>query len=93
VLNISASYVVNILFVALCWFCTVILIYQNVKCLVLTETGSALMFEIAPMQLLSDKKVDVTKLISNLGLYFQIWDDYASLCMEQVTSELSDLDA
>jgi geranylgeranyl diphosphate synthase type 3 len=51
--------------------------------------GGALMFENALMQLLSENKTDFTKLISIFGLYFQIWDDYCNLCLEQVMSELS----
>jgi hypothetical protein len=85
-------YVVKIVFVTLCRFYIVMLIYQNMKHLVLTELGGTLMFEIAPMQLLSDNKVDLTKLISIWALYLHIWDDYSNLCQEQVTSELSVID-
>ncbi|GFG34574.1 hypothetical protein Cfor_06751 [Coptotermes formosanus] len=57
------------------------------KHLVLTELGGTLMFEIAPMQLLSDNKVDLTKLISIWALYLHIWDDYSNLCQEQYAKE------
>jgi geranylgeranyl diphosphate synthase type 3 len=64
------------------------LIYQNMKHLVLTEAGGSIMYEVAPLQLLSDNKMDFTRLAGILGLYFQIRDDYCNLCQEQVTSEL-----
>jgi geranylgeranyl diphosphate synthase type 3 len=67
------------------------LIYQNMKYLFLTEAGEYIMCEVAPLQLLSDNKVDFTRLAGILGQYFQIRDDYCNLCMEQVTSELSAL--
>jgi hypothetical protein len=66
--------------------------YQNVKCLVLTETHGFLMFEIGLMQLLSDNKADFTQLTTILALYFQIRNDYSSLCLQQVTFELLILD-
>jgi len=47
------------------------------------------MGEILLMQLLSDNKTDFTKLNSILALYIAIRNDYGSLCMEEVTSELS----
>jgi len=47
------------------------------------------MGEILLMQLLSDNETDFTKLNSILALYITIRNDYGSLCMEEVTSELS----
>jgi len=40
------------------------------------------------MQLLSDNKIDFTKLNSTLAMYVQIREDYCNLCLQQVTSEL-----
>jgi hypothetical protein len=57
--------------------------------LVSTEVGGAIMFETALMQLLSENKSDFTKLTTTFGWYFQVWDDYCNLCLEQVMSELS----
>ena len=62
--------------------------YWNIKCLVLTETHGFLMFEIGLMQLLSDNKADFTQLTTILALYFQIRNDYSSLCLQQVTFKL-----
>jgi geranylgeranyl diphosphate synthase type 3 len=61
------------------------------KHLVLKETGEMFMCEVALMQLLRENKMDFTRLVGILGLYFQIRDDYCNLCQEQVTSELSAL--
>jgi hypothetical protein len=51
-----------------------------------------LMREIALMMLLSDNKSDFTQLIRTMGLYFQIRNDYMSLCLQQVTPRLLLLD-
>jgi hypothetical protein len=56
--------------------------------LVLTETGGCLLYEIALLQLLSDKKADFTKLTNTIALYWQILNDYWGLCMHQVMSSL-----
>jgi geranylgeranyl pyrophosphate synthase len=40
------------------------------------------------MQLSSDNKDDFTKLTDNLGMYYQIWNDYHNLLMHEVFSEL-----
>jgi geranylgeranyl pyrophosphate synthase len=53
------------------------------------EIGGALMFEIGPMQLLSENKTNFSKLTRNFALIFQLWDDYYDLCLPQVMSELS----
>jgi hypothetical protein len=51
--------------------------------------GGGLLFEIALLQLLSDKKADFTKLTNTIALYYQIQNDYCSLCTQQVMSSLS----
>jgi len=68
------------------------LIYQNIKCLVLTERGAQFSLGIRLMQLLSENKADFTKLTGILGLYYQIFNDYHNLCRQEVTSELLVLD-
>jgi geranylgeranyl diphosphate synthase type 3 len=65
------------------------LIYQNVKHLVLTETGALFMLAMKLMQLFSKNKADFTKLTGILGLYYQIWNDYRDLCLQEVTLQLS----
>jgi geranylgeranyl diphosphate synthase type 3 len=67
-------------------------IYQNIKRLVLTETGALFTLAIQLMQLFSENKADFTKLTGILGLYYQIWNDYRNLCLQEVTPELSVLD-
>jgi len=37
------------------------------------------------MQLFSENKADFTKLTEIFGRYFQIRDDYCSLCLHEVT--------
>jgi hypothetical protein len=51
-----------------------------------SETGGITFIEVALMQLLSDNKTDFTKLNSILALYMQIWNDYNSLCLQEVMS-------
>jgi geranylgeranyl diphosphate synthase type 3 len=59
--------------------------YQNIKCLFLTETAGGFKFGVQIVQLFSENKVDLTKVAELLGQYFQIRDDYCSLCLQQVT--------
>ena len=59
---------------------------------VLTETGALFSLGIQLLQLFSENTADFTKLIDNLGVYYQIWNDYRSLYKQEVTSELLVLD-
>jgi geranylgeranyl diphosphate synthase type 3 len=68
------------------------MIYHNIKCLVLTETGALFSLGIQLMQLFSENKTDFTKLTGILGLYYQISNDYRNLFRQEVTSELLVLD-
>nr|BAF42691.1 geranylgeranyl diphosphate synthase-2-A-isoform [Nasutitermes takasagoensis] len=45
------------------------------------------LFKIGLLQLLSDNKIDFTKLNSILAMYIQIRDDYCNLCLQQYTDE------
>lgn len=49
-----------------------------------TETGGLFGLAIRLMQLFSDCNKSFTELTDILGLYFQIRDDYANLCMKDV---------
>jgi geranylgeranyl pyrophosphate synthase len=60
----------------------------NIKYLFVTETGSTFTFEMQLMQLSSENKDDFTKLTDNLGLYYQIRNDYQNLFGHEVMSEL-----
>jgi hypothetical protein len=64
------------------------LIYQNVKCLAVTETVALFTLGIQLMQMSSENKADFTKLTGILGLYFRIWNDCHNLCRQKVKSEL-----
>ena len=55
---------------------------------VLIETGTLFTLGTQLMQLFSENKADFTKLTGILGLYYQIFNDYRSLCRQEVTSEL-----
>jgi len=62
------------------------------KMSVLTETGALFSLGIQLQQLFSENTADFTKLIDNLGVYYQIWNDYHSLYKQEVTSKLLILD-
>lgn len=49
------------------------------------ETGGLFNMAIRLMQLFSDSKEDYVSLVSMLGLYFQIRDDYCNLCVKEVS--------
>lgn len=49
-----------------------------------SETGGLFGLAIRLMQLFSDCKYEFKALTDILGLYFQIRDDYANLCMKEV---------
>jgi hypothetical protein len=87
-MNIGTLNLVKTVFVILCRIYCALVIEQNINHLVSTENGGYLMTDIALMQLLSDNKSDLTKLSSNLALYIQLVDDYNSLCLQEVMSEL-----
>ncbi|GFG30425.1 hypothetical protein Cfor_01695, partial [Coptotermes formosanus] len=57
--------------------------FEEYKEMAKRKAGEYIMCEVAPLQLLSDNKVDFTRLAGILGQYFQIRDDYCNLCMEQ----------
>lgn len=50
----------------------------------LVETGGLFGLAIRLMQLFSDKQFDFRPLFEQLGLLFQIRDDYANLCSKEV---------
>jgi hypothetical protein len=56
--------------------------------LFVTETGAEFTLAIQFLQLFSENKDDFTKITDNLGLYFQIWNDYQNLFGQEVNSEL-----
>ncbi|GFG39109.1 hypothetical protein Cfor_12243, partial [Coptotermes formosanus] len=49
----------------------------------LTETDAAFMFIMQLMQLFSKNKADLTKVTETWGRYYQIWDDYCNLCVQE----------
>lgn len=49
-----------------------------------SETGGLFGLAIRLMQLFSDCKHEFKDLTDKLGLYFQIRDDYANLCLKEV---------
>lgn len=51
-----------------------------------TETGGLFGLAIRLMQLFSENPANFTELTDILGLYFQIRDDYANLCMKEVSA-------
>ncbi|GFG36235.1 hypothetical protein Cfor_01026, partial [Coptotermes formosanus] len=57
--------------------------FEEYKEMAKRKAGGSIMYEVAPLQLLSDNKMDFTRLAGILGLYFQIRDDYCNLCQEQ----------
>ncbi|GFG39107.1 hypothetical protein Cfor_12241, partial [Coptotermes formosanus] len=61
--------------------------FDEYKDMAKRKVGGGLMFDIAPMQLLSDNKVDLSRLTRILAQYFQIRDDYCNLCQEQYSKE------
>jgi hypothetical protein len=69
------------------------LIYQNIKNQGLTETDAAFMFIMQLMQLFSKNKADLTKVTETWGRYYQIWDDYCNLCVQEVMPEVWFLDS
>ena len=58
----------------------------------MTETGALFTLGIRLLQLFSEYKADITKLTENLGLYYQIWNDYRGLFLQEVRAELLVLD-
>jgi hypothetical protein len=44
------------------------------------------------LKLFSEYKADMTKLTDSLGLYYQIWNDYRGLFLQEVRAELLVLD-
>jgi hypothetical protein len=58
----------------------------------LAETGRLFMLAIRLVQIFSENKADVIKLTGILGLYVWIQDDFCSLCLQEVTSEVMFLD-
>lgn len=52
----------------------------------LTETGGLFMLGIRLLQLFSDYQSDLKNLVSLMGLYFQVRDDYANLMLAEVSS-------
>jgi geranylgeranyl diphosphate synthase type 3 len=56
--------------------------------LFITEAGAQITYGLQLMQLFSENKDDFTKLTYNLGLYFQIFDDYFDVLEKEVNSEL-----
>jgi hypothetical protein len=86
-LNICTVCTVINVCVTLCRFSSNMLIYHNIKCLVVTEPGALFTLGIQLMQMSSKNKEDFTKLTGILGLYYQIWNDYRNLFRQEVTSE------
>lgn len=56
--------------------------------MLLTETGGLFGLAIRLMQLFSQVHENFQTITGILGLYFQIRDDYANLCMKQVSNSL-----
>ncbi|KAI0236140.1 Geranylgeranyl pyrophosphate synthase [Lamellibrachia satsuma] len=52
------------------------------KDMVIKKTGGLFGLAVRLMQLFSENKSDLKPLLDNLGLYFQIRDDYANLCSQ-----------
>ena len=58
---------------------------MSLNIFVLTETGGLFGLAIRLMQLFSESDKNFMYLTDVLGLYFQIRDDYANLCMQEVS--------
>ncbi|RLU19141.1 hypothetical protein DMN91_009499 [Ooceraea biroi] len=54
------------------------------KTMIRKKTGGLFTLVVRLMQLFSSYKEDFSTLITNLGLYFQIRDDYCNLCLSEV---------
>ena len=57
---------------------------QAKKWIVISETGYMFSGSYEMMQLYSDNKKDYSKIISIMGRYFQIRDDYCNLIHQEV---------
>lgn len=53
-----------------------------------TETGGLFMLGIRLLQLFSDYQSDLKKIVSLMGLYFQVRDDYANLMLAEVRANV-----
>jgi hypothetical protein len=62
--------------------------YQKQETLLLTEMGALFTLGARLLQLFSENKAEFTKLTENLGLYYQIWNDYRGLFLQEVRAEL-----
>jgi len=62
---------------------------EEYKQMTIRKTGGLFGLAIRLMQLFSDSQKDYTKLTGILGLYFQIRDDYANLCMKEYSDSKS----
>ena len=62
-----------------------VIFYQNIKYMFLTEKAVTIMFGVQMMQLFSENKTDFTKMAGMFGRYFEIRDDYCKLCLQEVT--------
>ena len=54
---------------------------------IFSETGGLFGLAIRLMQLFSDSKQEFKTLTDTLGLYFQIRDDYANMCIKEVSEK------
>ncbi|EZA58642.1 Geranylgeranyl pyrophosphate synthase [Ooceraea biroi] len=59
------------------------------KTMIRKKTGGLFTLVVRLMQLFSSYKEDFSTLITNLGLYFQIRDDYCNLCLSEYTETKS----
>ncbi|XP_071878606.1 geranylgeranyl pyrophosphate synthase quemao isoform X1 [Bombus fervidus] len=59
------------------------------KQMIIRKTGGLFNMAIRLMQLFSDSKEDYVSLVSMLGLYFQIRDDYCNLCLKEYALDKS----
>lgn len=62
---------------------------EEYRQMTIKKTGGLFDLAIRLMQLFSDSQKDYTKLTGILGLYFQIRDDYANLCMKEYSDSKS----
>jgi len=60
---------------------------QQYRAMVIQKTGGLFGLATRLMQLFSKSKADFTAITATLGLYFQIRDDYANLCLKEYTSK------
>ncbi|XP_074643488.1 geranylgeranyl pyrophosphate synthase-like [Tubulanus polymorphus] len=62
---------------------------EEYKEMVIRKTGGLFGLAVRLMQLFSENKSNFKPLLDNLGLYFQIRDDYANLCSKEYESNKS----